>query len=140
MRYEIRKVDLWSAIKVAFLISTFYGILFGFFYVFVLQIVKSYFFTHGDFHTLKSISFFTGIMGIFLALMFAFAVAMIGTLTLGMLVWIFNQAAGSSGGLILDLERHVPDRLVDIELEGASPPSPVPTSLPPPDEDEEPVA
>ena len=106
MRYEIRKVDL-------------------------LQIVKSYFSSHGDIHTLQSISFFTGIMGIFLALMFAFAFAMIGTLTMGLLIWIFNQAAGSSGGLILDLERHIPDRLADVELERKK----VPTV-----EEEEPVA
>lgn len=117
MIYQVRKIDVWSVMKVAFVIFGILGVIVGFFYAiffaFMGQMMAD-FGAAGDFGRMTGL--FSGLMGIFMAFFLAIFYAVIGSLMTALFVGIYNLLARGIGGIELHLEPR------------ETPPSPSPTS------------
>lgn len=105
MIYHVRKIDVWSVMKVAFVIFGILGVIVGLFYAiffaFMGQMMAD-FGAAGDFGNLTGL--FGGVMGIFMAFFLAIFYAVIGSLMTAFFAGIYNLLARGIGGVVLHLE------------------------------------
>jgi hypothetical protein len=104
MIYQIRRVNVWSVMKVSFVIFAILGLIVGFFYAiffaFLGQMME--FAAPGEFGRMTG--FFSGIMGIFTAIFLALFYAVFGSLMTALFTGIYNLLARGIGGIELHLE------------------------------------
>ena len=104
MIYQIRRINVWSVMKVAFVVFAILGLIIGFFYAiffaFLGQMME--FAAPGEFGRMTG--FFSGVMGIFTAFFLALFYAVIGSLMSAFFVAIYNLLARTVGGIELHLE------------------------------------
>ena len=103
MDYEIRKIDVWSVVKIAFFLYGIFGLLFGIFYAIMLTMVGGFLSQMGgEFEAMRGL---TGVLGIFMAFFLALFYAVIGSVFTAILTWIYNLLAKGLGGIKFFLEQ-----------------------------------
>lgn len=103
MNYEIKKIDIWSVVKISFFIYGIFGLLFGLFYAAMLTMLGGFLSQMGgEFGFLRGM---TGAIGIFGALFMALFYAVLGAVATAIVTWIYNLLAKGLGGIRFDLEQ-----------------------------------
>jgi hypothetical protein len=103
MTYEIKKIEVWSCVKIAFILFGILGLIFGLFYAIMLSFVGGILSQFGgEFEQLSGL--LTGAMGIFLAFFLALFYAVVGAIITAIMVWIYNGLAKLTGGIRFNLE------------------------------------
>ena len=102
MTYEIKKIDVWSCVKIAFILFGVIGLIFGIFYAMLLSMVGGFLSQMGgEFQSLGGL--FTGALGIFMIFFLAIFYAVMGAIVTAIIAWIYNLLARGFGGVKLDL-------------------------------------
>lgn len=104
MIYQIRRVNVWSLMKVAFVIFAVFGLLAGIFYAFFFAIMGQMMELGdaGEFSRMPG--FFSGVMGIFMILFLPVFYGVIGSLLTALFAGLYNLLARGFGGIELQLE------------------------------------
>jgi hypothetical protein len=100
MKYELKRIDLWSVIKIVFMISLVLGFVLTLFYASLLRFVSTFMGTFGgnDFNQIMPSN---GIMTGFLILFGTFGIAVIYTFIAAIAIILYNLMAGWGGGVVL---------------------------------------
>ncbi len=103
MIHEIRRIDIWSVVKISFFIYGIFGLLFGLFYAAMLSMLGGILSQMGgEFGALRGLSGALGLVGaIFMALFYA----VLGSVVTAIFTWIYNLLAKGLGGIRFDLEQ-----------------------------------
>jgi hypothetical protein len=103
MTYEVKKIDIWSVVKISFILCGIFGLLAGILYAFMLTMVGGILGQMGgEFGALRSLTgAFSFIMVIFLALFYA----VVGAVAAAVFGWLYNVLARGMGGIRLHLEQ-----------------------------------
>ena len=103
MTYEIKKIDVWSVVKIAFILYGILGLIFGLFYAMILTMLGGILSQMGgEFGQISG--FFTGAAGILMAFFMALFYAVVGAIFTAIFVWIYNVLAKLAGGIRFNLE------------------------------------
>ena len=104
MVYEIRRINIWSVMKVAFVIFAILGLIIGIFYfiffLFVGQVMEMA--TPDEFGGMTG--FFSGFLGFFAIFFLAIFYAVFGSLMTALFAGIYNLLARGFGGVEVHLE------------------------------------
>jgi hypothetical protein len=105
MNYEIKKIDVWSVVKIAFIIYGIFGLIFGLFYAAILTMLGGFLSQFGEFGEFGDMTgLFTGAVGILMAFFMALFYAVIGAVFTAIFVWLYNILAKLTGGIRFNLE------------------------------------
>lgn len=105
MTYEIKKIDVWSVVKIAFIINGIFGLIFGLFYAVILTMLGGFLSQFGEFGEFGEMTgFFTGAVGILMAFFMALFYAVLGAIFTAIFVWLYNVLAKLTGGIRFNLE------------------------------------
>ena len=106
MTYEIKKIDVWSVVKIAFILYGIFGLIAGLFYAVMLTllggIISQLGQLGGEFGDMTG--FFTGAVGIVTAFFMALFYAVIGSIFTAIFIWLYNVLAKLTGGIRFHLE------------------------------------
>ena len=103
MTYEIKKIDVWSVVKIAFILYGIFGLIFGLFYAVILTMLGGILSQlGGEFGEMSGL--FTGAVGIVTAFFMALFYAVIGSIFTAIFVWLYNVLAKLTGGIRFNLE------------------------------------
>ncbi len=103
MTYEIKKIDVWSVVKIAFILSGIFGLLAGLLYAVLLTLVGGILSQlGGEFEAMQSL---TGAVSIFMAFFLALFYAVIGAVGAAICTLIYNLLARGLGGVKFYLEQ-----------------------------------
>jgi hypothetical protein len=103
MIYEIKKIDVWSVIKISFFIYGIFGFLFGLLYVAMLSMVGGILSQMGgEFGAIRGLA---GALGFFGMIFMAFFYAVIGSVITAIFAWIYNLLAIGLGGIRFHLDQ-----------------------------------
>jgi hypothetical protein len=128
MNWEIRKIDLWSAIKISFIANAALGFVLGLVIGLMSAVLTKFMYPfmamRGE--ELEEIGTASGaFMVIFMPFFMAFFMAVIyGVVITGIVVLIYNIIAGLAGGIRITLAQP------DLAVQGSTPTSPA-KSVPP---------
>ena len=104
MNYELKKLDIWSCVKIAFFLNgvmgLFVGILYALFFAFFSTFLRGL--GGAEFEGLTPA--FTGFLSIFMIIFLAFFYAVIGAIATAILVWIYNLLAKLLGGIKINFQ------------------------------------
>lgn len=104
MNLELKKIDVWSCIKISFILYGIFGLVVGIFYAILLTFLGGVLNTFGGREFGSFGGLFTGVVGIFMAFFLALFYAVIGAIFTAIFVWLYNVIAGAAGGIRLNLE------------------------------------
>ncbi|HHM23805.1 MAG TPA: hypothetical protein ENJ23_02040 [Bacteroidetes bacterium] len=99
---ELKKLDVWSVIKIAFLLSLTLGLVIGFFYFSLLSLIGQIAGTLGG-EEMQLENFGAG-MGLFIAIFIAIFTALFYTLVSAILAVLYNLFASWAGGIRVKLD------------------------------------
>jgi hypothetical protein len=120
MVYEIRRINVWSVMKVAFVIFAILGLIIGLFYfiffMFMGQVMELA--TPDEFGGMTG--YFSGILGLFAVFFLAIFYAVFGSLMTALFAGIYNLMARGFGGIEVHLEAQGPS----VAATASSPPLP----------------
>ena len=104
MTYEWKRCDVWSVVKIAFLICGITGIIIGLFYAILLTLIGGFLgmVGGGEFEEISGL--FSGVFGFFMAFVIAFTYAVVGAIMAAILTWLYNFIARIVGGIRITLE------------------------------------
>jgi hypothetical protein len=103
MIYEVRRVDIWSVVKIAFILCGIFGLLAGILYAFMLTMVGGLLGElGGEFGAMRSL---TGAVSFIMVIFLAFFYAVFGAVAAAIFGWIYNILARGLGGIRLNLEQ-----------------------------------
>jgi hypothetical protein len=104
MNLELKRIDIWSCIKISFILYGIFGLAIGIFYAILLTFLGGVLSSFGgkDFGSFGGL--FTGFLGIFVAFFLAIFYAVIGTIFTALFAWLYNVFAKIAGGIKLELE------------------------------------
>jgi len=103
MELEIRRIDLWSVIKIAFILYLILGLFFGLLYAAFLGFVGRFLEALGLEEFSSPLGPLSGIALIFIAGFIAFFVATFYTILTVMVVGLYNGVARWTGGIKVNL-------------------------------------
>ena len=103
MVYELRRINVWSVIKIVFLVSFFLGALIGIFYAFTLAMIDQLFQSFGEDELDLALNFFSGTSLFFLILFFAIFTSVFNSVISAAFVSSYNLLAHWIGGLKFDV-------------------------------------
>jgi hypothetical protein len=106
MTYEIRKINVWSCVKIAFILSGIIGLLLGILYAVMLILLGGFLSQMGgEFQSMGG--FFPGALGVFMILFLCILLpiidAVMGAAATAILAWIYNLLARGLGGIKFNL-------------------------------------
>jgi Na+/melibiose symporter-like transporter len=104
MIYQIRRVNVWSLMKVAFVIFGILGVIVGIFYAIFFALMGQMLELGGPSEFSRMTGLFGGIMGVFAGLFLAIFYAVIGSLMTAFFAGLYNLLARGFGGIELHLE------------------------------------
>ncbi len=103
MTYEIKKIDVWSVVKITFFLYGIFGLLFGIFYAIMLAMVGGFLSQMGgEFEAIRGL---TGVLGIFMAFFLALFYAVLGAVVTAIFTWLYNLLARGLGGIKFHLNQ-----------------------------------
>ena len=104
MIYQIRRVNVWSLMKVTFVIFAVLGLIVGLFYAIFFAFMGQMMELGGPSELSRMSGLFSGIMGIFVGLFLAIFYAVFGSLMTAFFAGLYNLLARGFGGIELHLE------------------------------------
>ncbi len=103
MTYEIKKIDIWSVVKIAFVLGGIFGLIAGVLYAFTLAMIGGLLSQMGgELEAIRGLTGAVGIVTIFLMVLF-YAVG--GAVITAIFTWIYNLLARGMGGIRFYLEQ-----------------------------------
>lgn len=129
MKYEWKRCNVWSVVKIAFLTCGVMGFLFGIFYAILLTVIGGILGMVGGGEFEEISGFFSGTFGFFMAFVIAFTYAVVGSIMAAILAWLYNFFARLVGGISITLEPETPG--ADRGVREQSPQPLQPSSQPP---------
>jgi len=104
MNLELKRIDVWSCVKISFLLYGILGLIIGIFYAILLTFLGGIFNTFGgrEFGSFSGV--FSGFVGVFTAFFLALFYAVIGSIFTAVFAWLYNVIARAAGGIRLNLE------------------------------------
>ena len=100
MKLELQRIDLWSAIKIVFMLSLILGFILSLFYASLMQFMGLFLNTLGG-ENLNSMIPLGGIMTGMVIVFGTFGIAIIYTILAAIMVILYNFMAGWAGGVVL---------------------------------------
>lgn len=105
MKLELKKISVWAAVKVSFVLHLILGFIMGIFYAIFLLLIASLPMMGEDIPS--TFSAFAGIAAVFLPFLFAFFVGVIYTIIVAISVFAYNLVVKLTGGLEFELNQVV---------------------------------
>jgi len=104
MNLELKRIDIWSCIKISFILYGIFGLAIGIFYAILLTFLGGVLSSFGgkDFSSFSGL--FTGVLGIFVAFFLAIFYAVIGSIFSAIFAWLYNVFARVAGGVKFEFE------------------------------------
>jgi hypothetical protein len=103
MTYEIKKIDVWSMVKIAFILGGIFGLFAGIMYAMMLTMIGGFLSQMGgEFGGIPGLTGAVGIITIFFMVLFY---AVVGAVITAIFTWIYNQLARGMGGIRFHLEQ-----------------------------------
>lgn len=103
MTYEIKRIDVWSVVKIAFILCGIFGLLAGILYAIMLTMVGGLLGQiGGEFGAMRGL---TGAVGIIMVFFLALFYAVVGAVAAAIFGWIYNLLAAGLGGIKFHLEQ-----------------------------------
>jgi hypothetical protein len=103
MTYEIKKIDVWSMVKIAFILGGIFGLFAGILYAMMLTMIGGLLSQMGgEFGGMPGLTGAVGIITIFLMVLFYAVIGAVGT---AIFTWIYNLLARGMGGIRFHLEQ-----------------------------------
>ena len=123
MKYEMKHIDVWSVMKVAFLLCGVTGFIFGLFYAVFLSMVGGILdmIGGGGFEEISGL--FSGVFGFFMAFFLAFTYAVVGAIMAAIIAWLYNLFVRIAGGVKFTLEPESAPPKRYLNTTSASPPA-----------------
>jgi hypothetical protein len=115
MTLEIKRLDVWSCVKVGFILFGILGFIIGIFYALMIGFIGSLMGPLGGTEIEPLRGFFSGALGIFMAFFMAIFYAVMGAIATAITVWLYNVCAGWVGGIIVNLNGEKPLKFVPPE-------------------------
>lgn len=107
MNFELKRVDVWSVVKIVFFLDAVIGLLVGFFYTLVFSLVGGMAgFLNGE-RALPMVGLFSGLVGFFMSFVLAIFYAVFGAVLTAILVGLYNLLARWLGGFRLSLAEEI---------------------------------
>lgn len=103
MRHEIKRIDVWSVVKIVFLLSLIGGFIIGVFYAALIGIISSISASMGGDEFTQALGMFGGIALIFIVIFFTIFVAVTYTLFAAIGAALYNFIARWAGGVTIEL-------------------------------------
>jgi len=103
MRYEIKRIDIWSVVKIVFLLSLIGGFLLGVFYAALIGFITSFSDTMGGDEFTDALGVFGGVALIFIVIACTIFFAGIYTVMAAIGAALYNFFARWAGGIALEL-------------------------------------
>jgi hypothetical protein len=101
--YELKNVDVWSVVKITFILSFVIGLIFGVFYFFIMLFVTQFAATIGGSGVESEFFRFGGIIGFFMIFFIAIFTAVFYTIISAIFAALYNLIAGWTGGFRINL-------------------------------------
>ncbi len=106
MKLELKRISVWSAVKVSFVLNLILGFIIGIFYAFILMILATLpMAAMGE--EGAAFSTFAGVAVIFVPFIVAFFVCVIYTIVVAISVALYNLIVKLTGGLEFDFSQVV---------------------------------
>lgn len=108
MRYQLKRIDTWSAVKITFLIAGVLGFVVGALYAVLITLMASFVGMVGMSEGMPDeMGYFVGATG-FIAvvawIVLTVLYAVLGALVVALGTWLYNLLAGAMGGVTMTLE------------------------------------
>ena len=104
MTYEWKRCEVWSVVKIAFLICGITGFILGLFYAILLTLIGGILGMAGGGEFEQISGLFSGAFGFFMAFVLSFTYAVVGSIMAAILAWLYNFFARFVGGIRIQLE------------------------------------
>jgi len=107
VNFELKRVDVWSVVKIVFFLDAVIGLLVGFFYTLVFSLVGGMAGLLSGERALPMMGLFSGLVGFFMSFVLAIFYAVLGAVFTVILVGLYNLLAKWLGGFRLSLVEEV---------------------------------
>ena len=108
MKYELKRIDPWSACKITFLIAGVVGFVVGALYAVLITLMASFVgmvgMSEGMPDEMGYIVGATGFIAVVAWIVVTILYAVIGALVVSLTTWLYNLLAGAIGGVTMTLE------------------------------------
>ncbi|MCY3713872.1 MAG: DUF3566 domain-containing protein [Gemmatimonadetes bacterium] len=108
MRYELKRIDPWSACKITFLIAGAVGFVIGALYAVAITLMASFIgmagMSEGMPDEMGYIVGATGLIAVVAWIVLTLLYAVLGALVVSLGTWLYNLLAGAMGGVTMTLE------------------------------------
>jgi hypothetical protein len=104
MNLELKKIDIWSCIKISFILYGIFGLAIGIFYAILLTFLGGVLSSFGGKEFGSFGGLFTGFLGVFMAFFLAIFYAVIGSIFTAIFAWLYNVFAKVAGGVKFEFE------------------------------------
>ncbi len=108
MKYQLKRIDTWSAVKIAFLIAGVVGFLIGALYAVLITLMASFVgmvgMAEGMPDEMGYIVGATGFIAVVAWIVLTILYAVLGALVVALATWLYNLLAGAMGGVTMTLE------------------------------------
>ncbi len=108
MRYQLKRIDPWSACKITFLIAGAVGFVIGAIYAVAITLVASFMgmvgMSEGMPDEMGYVVGATGLIAVVAWIVLTILYAVLGALVVSLGTWLYNLLAGAMGGVIMTLE------------------------------------
>lgn len=124
MKLELKRISVWAAVKISFVLNLIFGFLYGILYSIILLFISSLPMAAMGEDAPMGFAAFAGIAAIFLPFFLAFFFAVIGTIFVAISAALYNLIAKLTGGYVLEF-----DQLVEVAPASAPPSYPQSPSM-----------
>lgn len=108
MKYQLKRIDTWSVVKITFLIAGVVGFVVGALYAVLITIMASYIGMIGIAQDMPDeMAAFLGATGLFAVIawiLITILYAVLAALVVSLATWLYNLLAGAIGGVTVTLE------------------------------------
>ncbi|MDE2727853.1 MAG: DUF3566 domain-containing protein [Gemmatimonadota bacterium] len=108
MRYQLKRIDPWSACKITFLIAGAVGFVVGALYAVMITLMASFMgmvgMSEGMPDEMGYIVGATGFIAVIAWIVITILYAVLGALVVSLATWLYNLLAGAIGGVTMTLE------------------------------------
>jgi uncharacterized protein YacL len=104
MNLELKKIDIWSCVKITFILYGIFGLIIGIFYAILLTFVGGILSSFGGKEFGSFSGLFSGFVGVFTAFFLALFYAVVGSIFTAFFVWLYNIFAKAVGGIRFNFE------------------------------------
>ena len=123
MKLELKKISVWAAVKVSFILNLILGFLIGLFMAFFFVLIASLPMRLGNEESAGLFSAFAGVAAIFLPFIYAFICAIFNTALAAIMAFAYNLIVKLTGGLEFEFKQVVEIVPVSASAGFSQPPS-----------------